>query len=57
MRTRNRAETAAERCGLLSMIRAQESWTLHWRVCVPPFEIIGLCGVALIIAAVMFGTR
>jgi hypothetical protein len=26
-----------------------------WRVCVPPFEIIGLCGLALFFAALMFG--
>ncbi len=29
----------------------------HRRACVPPFEIIGLCGIALIFAAVMLGSR
>jgi len=29
----------------------------HRSVCVPPFEIIGLCGIALFFAALMFGAR
>ena len=29
----------------------------HRSVCVPPFEIIGLCGVALFFVALMFGAR
>jgi hypothetical protein len=29
----------------------------HRRACVPPFEIIGFCGVALFFAALMFGAR